>query len=119
MIWPSYGIEEVIGSIPLCSTMLRSASYARRSRSSDTDGSMPEGLSGVARRAKTEAQRAKRGTGTTVGVDADIDRIFTRFIRRMADQTPHELCRQIREGRFAPNLLLRSEFNQFVNLVRP
>jgi AraC family transcriptional regulator len=28
--------------------------------------------------------------------------VFTRFIRRMADRTPRELCRQIREGRYVP-----------------
>jgi len=29
--------------------------------------------------------------------------VFTRFIRRMVNRTPRELCRQIREGRYQPN----------------
>ena len=29
--------------------------------------------------------------------------VFTRFIRRMADRTPRELCRQVREGRYEPS----------------
>tara|TARA_B110000285_G_scaffold137101_1_gene153572 strand:+ start:2585 stop:3496 length:912 start_codon:yes stop_codon:yes gene_type:complete len=29
--------------------------------------------------------------------------VFTRFIRRMADLTPRELCRQVREGRYEPS----------------
>ena len=29
--------------------------------------------------------------------------VFTRFIRRMADLTPRELCRQAREGRYEPS----------------
>ena len=28
--------------------------------------------------------------------------VFTRFIRRMAELTPRELCRQVREGRYEP-----------------
>jgi AraC family transcriptional regulator len=29
--------------------------------------------------------------------------VFTRFIRRMAELTPRELCRQVREGRYEPS----------------
>ncbi len=29
--------------------------------------------------------------------------VFTRFIRRMADRTPRELYRQVREGRYEPS----------------
>jgi AraC-like DNA-binding protein len=29
--------------------------------------------------------------------------VFTRFIRRMTELTPRELCRQVREGRYEPS----------------